>query len=42
MKELKKGEYLAPEAGVVEMTICGNVLLNGSITDSSENSEIGW
>lgn len=42
MKELEKGEYLAPEAEVVAMTICGNVLLNGSITDSSENSEIGW
>jgi len=42
MRELKKGEYLAPETEVVELNIRGNVLLNASITDSSENNEIGW
>lgn len=42
MKELKKGEYLAPEAGVVEVQFQRNVLLNASITDSGENTEVGW
>ncbi len=44
MKICKKGEYLAPEAEVVNLMFKGNVLLNtsGDITDSTENPTVGW
>ena len=42
MMKVKKGEYLAPEVEVVEVQFQKNVLLNASITDSGENTEVGW
>ena len=42
MKELENGEYLAPEAEIVELDVRGSVMLNGSIEDSIENPVIGW
>ena len=42
MKEFEKGEYLAPEAEIVELDVLGSVMLNGSIEDTTENPVIGW
>lgn len=42
MKELEKGEYLAPEVEVVALALQGVIALSGDIEESSERSEIGW
>ncbi len=46
MKELVKGEYLAPEAEVVTLTLGSSVLQvlspGADIDDSTENPVVGW
>lgn len=46
MKELVKGEYLAPEAEVVTLSLGNSVLQDLSpgadIDDSTENPVVGW
>lgn len=44
MKELVKGEYLAPEAEVVTLSLGNSVLqvLSPGIEDSIENDVIDW
>jgi hypothetical protein len=46
MKELVKGEYLAPEAEVVTLSLGNSVLQvlspGADIDDSTENPVVGW
>lgn len=44
MKELAKGEYLAPETEVVNLTLGSSVLqvLSPGIEDSTENPTVDW
>ncbi len=44
MKELVKGEYLAPETEVVNLTLGSSVLqvLSRRIEDSTENPTVDW
>jgi|GEM_PF-5550620 len=41
MEKQKKGEYLAPEIGVMQLET-GSALLDASIEISGENPEVGW
>ena len=42
MKELEKGEYLAPEAGVLLFVTKSVLLVSGDLEETTEGAEVLW